>query len=91
MNQTQLIDAIATQSGLTKACAAKCLKALTDAITNSLESGEEVSLSGLGKFSAKKRLERVGRNPKTGEQVVIPAHKTPAFRASQRLKTALNQ
>ena len=89
MNKTQLIDAIAASSGLTKTDAGRALDGFTNAVTNSLKAGDSVALIGFGTFSVKERAARKGRNPKTGEEIEIPATKLPDFKAGKGLKDAV--
>lgn len=90
MNKSQLIDAVAQNSGLKKKDAEAAINALTVAITDALKNGEKVQLVGFGTFEAKVRGERTGRNPKTGETITVAASKHPAFSASKTLKDQLN-
>jgi DNA-binding protein HU-beta len=90
MNKSQLIDAVAQNSGLKKKDAEAAINALTVAITDALKNGEKVQLVGFGTFEAKVRGERTGRNPKTGETITVAASKHPAFSASKALKDQLN-
>lgn len=89
MNKSELIDAIATEAGISKAAAQKALDATTNAVTNALKNGDTVTLVGFGTFYVGERAERQGRNPKTGEPLTIAAAKTPKFRAGKALKDAL--
>ncbi len=90
MNKAELIDAIATQGGLSKAQAGQALDATIGAISEALKSGETVTLVGFGTFSVKERAARSGRNPKTGETIAIAATKVPGFKAGKGLKDAVS-
>lgn len=90
MNKSDLIDAIAASTGLTKADAGRALDATTGNITKALKKGQSVSLVGFGTFSVKHRKARTGRNPRTGETIKIKASKTPSFKAGKGLKDAVN-
>ena len=90
MNKTEIIDAIATDAGLTKADAGKALNAFTDAITKALKGGDSVTLVGFGTFKVNARAARTGRNPRTGAELKIAARKAPAFSAGKTLKDAIN-
>ena len=90
MNKSDLIDAIATDSGLSKADAGRALDGFTSSITNALKDGGSVSLVGFGTFSVKHREARAGRNPRTGETIQIKASNNPAFKAGKALKDAVN-
>ncbi|MBP6344645.1 HU family DNA-binding protein [Neisseriaceae bacterium CLB008] len=89
MNKSELIEAIAAESGLTKADAGKALDALTQTVTDTLKKGDSVSLIGFGTFKVSNRAERQGRNPKTGEPLTIKAAKVPSFSAGKGFKDAL--
>lgn len=86
MNKSELIDAIAQKGGLTKVDAGKALDATLEAISDALKTGDTVTLVGFGSFSVKERAARTGRNPKTGEELKIPASKVPSFKAGKGLK-----
>jgi DNA-binding protein HU-beta len=90
MNKSELIDAIADSSGLTKADTGRALDGLIDAITDTLKKGDSISLIGFGTFSVKERAERQGRNPQTGEPITISAARIPSFKAGKALKDAVN-
>ena len=90
MNKSDLIDAIAEATGLTKADAGRALDATTDNIASSLQKGQSVSLVGFGTFSVKHRSARTGRNPRTGESIQIKASNNPSFKAGKALKDAVN-
>ena len=89
MNKTELIAAVAAKTGLTKKDAEKVVNATIESITESLVQGDKVNVSGFGIFEVKTRAERTGRNPRTNENIVIPAAKLPAFKASKTLKDAV--
>ena len=91
MNKAQLIAGLAEKTGLTKKDSEKALNAFVDTITEELQKGEKVSLVGFGTFEVKQRAERVGRNPKTMEELIIPASKAPSFKAGKALKDAVNK
>jgi len=90
MNKTELVNAIAEESGLTKADAARAFDATLISVTNALKSGDSISLIGFGTFSVKERSARTGRNPQTGETIQIKASKIPSFKAGKTLKDAVN-
>lgn len=93
MNKSDLVDALASQTGMTKADAARAVDALfaTDSgiISRNLKSGRKVQITGFGTFEAKLRKARTGRNPRTGETINIPATTSPSFRAGKGLKDAM--
>jgi len=86
MNKAQLINEVAAAGGLKKKDAAAAVDATINSIVNSIRKGEKVQLSGFGTFETKVRGARTGRNPKTGETVMIPECKYPVFTASKALK-----
>jgi DNA-binding protein HU-beta len=90
MNKTQLIDAMAADSGLSKADSSRAVESLIGAVTKSLKKGDEVSITGFGKFSVVKRAARQGVNPRTGEKVKIKASKAPKFSPGASLKQAVS-
>ncbi|RCV86720.1 HU family DNA-binding protein [Billgrantia montanilacus] len=90
MNKSELIEAIAASADIPKAAATRALDAMVDTVTESLKSGETVSLVGFGTFSVKERAARTGRNPQTGEPIQISAAKVPSFKAGKALKDSVN-
>ena len=89
MNKAELINEIATNSGLTKADTGRALDALVQTIESTLKSGDSIALVGFGTFEVKERAERTGRNPQTGESITIAAAKVPSFKAGKGLKGAV--
>ena len=90
MNKSDLVNAVAEASGLTKADSAKAVEGTFDAITGALKSGGDVRLVGFGTFSVANRKASTGRNPRTGEPMQIKASKQPKFKAGKALKDAVN-
>ena len=90
MNKADLVAAIAENSGLTKADAARALDAATGAITSALSAGDSVAITGFGSFLVRERAARSGRNPQTGATIQIAASKVPAFKAGKLLKESVN-
>ena len=90
MNKTQLIDVVATKTGLKKKDAEAAVNAMNEAIAEALAAGDKVQLIGFGTYEVKERAAREGRNPKTGETIQVPASKKPAFTASKVLKDQVN-
>ena len=86
MNKTELIDAIAKDTGLTKKDSESALKSFIEVVSKELSKGHEVQLIGFGTFAVGKRAARTGRNPKTGEEIKIAASKTRKFKPRQALK-----
>ena len=89
MNKTELIAAVAEKTGLTKKDAERVVSATFETIAASLVKGDKVQVSGFGIFDVKTREARVGRNPRTREEIKIPATRLPAFKASKTLKDAV--
>jgi len=90
MNKSDLIDAMASSAGLSKADAGRALDAFTSNIARALQKGQSVSLVGFGTFSVKHRNARTGRNPRTGATIQIAASNNPSFKAGKALKDAVN-
>lgn len=89
MTKPQLIDMIAKKTGMKKKDAASCTDAVLDAITETLEHGQQLSLVGFGTFDIRKRSERIGRNPRTGEKMTIPESSSCIFRPGRKLREAI--
>lgn len=85
-SKTDLVAKVAEATGLTKKDSEQAISAIFEAITNYLANGEKVQLIGFGNFEVRKRAERKGRNPQSGESITIPASKVPAFKAGKALK-----
>jgi len=90
MTKAELIADIMKRSGLSRTQAKAGLDAFTDSVTDALRRGEEVRLVGFGNFTPVLRAAGVGRNPRTGETVALPASKTARFRIGDALRNALN-
>jgi len=90
VNKNDLVATVAASAGLSKADAAKAVDGVFDAISGSLQKGEEVRLVGFGTFSVVARAASEGRNPRTGEKIQIPASNQPKFKAGKGLKDAVN-
>jgi DNA-binding protein HU-beta len=94
VNKTELIEALASQAGLSKADAGRAVEALfgdDGLIAGTLRKGERVQITGFGTFVARKRAARTGRDPRTGGSIEIAAATLPAFKAGQAFKDALNK
>ncbi|MBQ1860075.1 MAG: HU family DNA-binding protein [Clostridia bacterium] len=89
MNKTELIAALAEKAGLNKRDAEKALNAFTDVVTDTLIKGDKVQLVGFGSFEVKDRAARTARNPRTGDELTVPASKAPIFKAGKALKEAV--
>jgi DNA-binding protein HU-beta len=86
MNKGELVDAVAAKAAVTKKQADAVISAIVEAIMEAVSEGEKVTLVGFGSFESRERKEREGRNPKTGDKMVIPATKVPAFSAGKLFK-----
>ena len=89
MNKAELINAVAAKTEVSKKEAEAVIAATLDAITAAMQQGDKVQLVGFGSFDVKNRAERIGRNPKTKEEIKIPASKIPAFKAGKALKDSI--
>jgi DNA-binding protein HU-beta len=89
MTKRELIEKISGMAGISKVAAGDALNATLEGITSALKKGQKVSLIGFGTFSVTKRKARVGRNPKTGDVIKIPACRAPKFSAGKELKTSI--
>ena len=90
MNKAQLIDAMAAESGLTKADSKRALDAFVKATGDALKGGDRVGLVGFGSFGVSERSARTGRNPQTGKEISIPAKKVIKFKAGSELTDSVN-
>ena len=90
MNKSELVDAIASASKLSKGDTESAVNALFDVITKALKKKDDVRIVGFGTFTAVQQKARDGRNPRTGEKLKIPASIQPKFRAGKSLKESLN-
>ena len=91
MKKVELVEAVATKAGLTKADAARAVDATFEVITGALAKGDKVPLVGFGTFAVSKRAARTGRNPQTGAEVKIAARKAVTFKAGSALKETVNR
>ncbi len=91
MNKSDLVFAVTSTSGTSKGDAARVVDAVCDVITDALSRGEDVRLTGFGRFRVANRSARTGRNPRTGAPIYIPASRQPKFRAGKQLKNAVNR
>ena len=91
MNKKELIDAVAAQAGISRDVSGKALNAALELITEKMAAGEKVQLVGFGAFEVKERAARKGRNPKTREEIEIPASRAPQFKPGKALKEAIEK
>ena len=90
MKKVELVEAVATATGLTKADATRAIDATFAAITEALKKGDKITLVGFGTFGVSRRDARTGRNPQTGATVEIPARNAVTFKAGSQLKDSVN-
>lgn len=91
MNKTELVNAMAERLGTSKKHSEEALTVALDLITEALAEGEKVQLVGFGSFEVRERAPRIGRNPRTKEEVTIPASKAVQFKSGKVLKRAVSQ
>jgi DNA-binding protein HU-beta len=90
MNKAEFVSAVADAADVSKVDAAKAVEAIIEVVKKALKKGDQVSLVGFGTFVVRKRAARMGRNPRTGQQIKIKASKNPSFKAGKALKDAIN-
>lgn len=91
MNKTELVSAMAERLGASKKHSEEALTVALDLITEALAEGEKVQLVGFGSFEVRERAPRIGRNPRTKEEVTVPASKAVQFKSGKVLKRAVSQ
>ena len=91
MNKAELVSAVAEKTGMSKKDSEKAVNAAFDTITEALAAGDKVQLVGFGAFEVKERGARIGRNPKTKEEIEIPASRVASFKAGKALKEAVTK
>lgn len=91
MNKGQLVKVMSQKANLSKKTTENTLNAFFEVVSSELKKGEKVQLVGFGNFESKKRAERTGRNPQTGNSIKIPARTSPVFKAGKALKELVNQ
>lgn len=89
MNKTELIQRVTIETGLKRPQASLAVDTILTIIQQTLQNGENVQLIGFGTFEVRERAAREGRNPQTGESIILPARKIPAFKAGKTLKEAI--
>ncbi|MEM7052371.1 MAG: integration host factor subunit beta [Acidobacteriota bacterium] len=90
MTKAELVDEVARSTQLTKKHAEIIVNTVFDSIVHSLKEGEKIELRGFGSFRIRNRGPRMGRNPKTGEKVQVPAKRIPYFKPGKELRELLN-
>ena len=91
MNRLELVRQVAGETGLSPAATDAAVRAALDAVAGALARGEAVRLSGFGAFAAKDRPAHAGRNPATGESIVVPASRSVSFRVGKGLRDAVSR
>lgn len=91
MNKAELVSAVAEKTGMSKKGSEKAVNAAFDTITEALAAGDKVQLVGFGAFEVKERGARIGRNPKTKEEIEIPASRVASFKVGKALKEAVTK
>lgn len=89
MNKTELVALVADKAEVTQVIAEKVVNSFVDVVTETLSKEEKVVVTGFGTFEVRNRVARRGKNPRTGEEIIVPAQKTPAFKAGKLLKEAV--
>ncbi len=90
MNKAELIEAMASDAGISKADAKRALDAFIGTTSSALRKGDRVALVGFGSFSVSKRSARTGRNPQTGKEIQIAAKNVVKFKAGAELSGSVN-
>jgi DNA-binding protein HU-beta len=91
MNKAELIEAIASQVGLSKTKVGEVIDALTETVTKTICDGEPIRITGFGTFEPRPRKSKAGVNPKTGERITVGARVVPAFRPGSDFKEAVRR
>ena len=91
MKKTELIAAVAEKSGISKKDAEKAVTAVIDTIIEAVAAGDKIQLTGFGTFEQRTRNARTGCDPRTKQQIEIPASKVPAFKAGKGFKDIVNK
>ncbi|MFC1798346.1 integration host factor subunit alpha [Thermodesulfobacteriota bacterium] len=90
LTKAQIIESIISQNGITRKRSAEIVETLLELVKKSLANGEDVLISGFGKFSVKEKDERKGRNPATDESMMIEQRKVVTFKSSHKLRERVN-
>ncbi len=91
MNKTELISAVAEKTGLSKKDAENAVGAVINTVIDTLAQGDKVQLVGFGTFEVRERSARTGRDPRTNNEIQIPASKSPAFKVGKAFKDTINK
>lgn len=90
LTKANIVDSVYDRTQVTKKEASDYVNEVLELMKETLEGGEEIKVSGFGKFEVRKKGERIGRNPRTGDEILIPERKVLRFKVSQVLKDELN-
>ena len=91
MTKAELVDEIAQKADLTRKHSEVIVDAVFSSIVGALQGGDKIELRGFGSFRVRHRASRTGRNPKTGEGVLVPAKKVPYFKPGKELRELINR
>ena len=91
LTKAKIIDTVAESNGYTRKKSIETVETVLELIKRSLESGEDVLISGFGKFSVKQKAKRKGRNPATGEDMILEPRRVVTFKSSGKLRKKLNK
>ena len=91
LTKAHIVEKIANQNGLSRSQSRAIIETLVEAIKRTLESGEDVLISGFGKLCVKEKKERRGRNPETGQDLIIPPRRVVTFKSSRQLRDKINR
>lgn len=91
MTKADIVDIISTNTGLTKVETEAVVKGFLDTVIDAMKNGEHIELRGFGSFKVVKRAQRVARNPKTNEEVIVPEQHVPVLKISKDFKSAVNE
>ncbi len=91
MTKADIVDTIATGTGLTKVDTEAVVDGFISTVINAMKEGNNIEIRGFGSFKVKKRKGRVARNPRTGEQVMVNEHWVPLFKVSKEVKVLVNE
>ena len=90
LTKSDVVERVVNETGFTKNASVAVVESLLEIIKSSLEKGEDVLVSGFGKFCVKEKNERKGRNPATGEEAILPARRVVTFKCSGKLRDKVN-
>ena len=91
LTKAHIVEAISRQANFTKKKSSDAVETILEFIKSSLVSGEDVLISGFGKFCVREKQERRGRNPATGENIILPPKRVVTFRCSGKLREKINK